>query len=959
VAVDAVVRGQDAPRYFAMLLLGVICFTTLCLGATAKDRDLNVAKPDTHEYVKPELGREGIRRADHKVNEARVYNFYARQAEHYMKNPPGSVLIPAFPGLDAGKHGHWGKYNQNGHKDGRWNDMRNDGVVGAHVNFPKATKLSPIEGGIIVGLGKDAKYHAVFWPRTLTWQMIWQDGTFHYDGFRWGTSRGATIQGKPLLTNRAGTPDDATYHGYYLHDGEPIFSYTLGGAKVLDSMRAGSLNTLDRHIAFQSKAEQVKIPVADGVEVVELKDDGRSLHLKGGGVASIHVAATQCRAALSVEKGAVSLVVSEAGTGAGVTLSMTLEPVNDGSKFVDSAATLTSRTAGGKPVLKQHHYQASGTLADDDNAYVVDDIDIPFDNRQKSLMFFTGIDFNADGEAFLCTLMGEVWKVSGLTKDLKEVHWQKVASGLNQPFGLRIWDEKVHVLERTRITAMQDLNGDGEFDFFENINNEIPLRARSHTHKFGLEKDLDGNFWFVNDTTLITVDGKTNTLRTVAYGVRNCMGVGVTRDGAVLFGPQEGTNTPGTEIIEVRDGEFYGHKRPGHIKDPVASPMAYIPRGVDNSVGGFFHVDDDRFGPLGKSILGLSYGYGHWYQVLREKAGDRTHGATIPMDGQFFAGVVRAATNPKDGQLYTVGLDGWGDYSTQDGCFHRVRYTGKPLYKPTGYKIHYNGIRLDFPVKLDARGAKDARNYFAQMWDYVNSKQYGSPEYSVSQPHKLGHDPLEVTRVELLNGGKSVFVEIPRLQPVMQMHLHMKLKAADGTAFSSDIFPTIVALGEMHELAGAQDKVLDKRTVFVLRTEKEKAGPLNTTSGEKDEHARKIVVDAVNGMKFNTKEIRVKAGESVALILNNRDGMPHNLVIAAPGHFETVGMTAFKMLNRPDAAKLHYVPEIPEVVASTFIVQPTGSHTVYFKVPDKEGEYSFLCTFPGHWQLMNGKFIVE
>ena len=55
--------------------------------------------------------------------------------------------------------------------------------------------------------------------------------------------------------------------------------------------------------------------------------------------------------------------------------------------------------------------------------------------------------------------------IEGLTVSLKSISWQKIASGLNQPFGLRIWDGKIFVLERTRITTLEDLNGDGEIDF--------------------------------------------------------------------------------------------------------------------------------------------------------------------------------------------------------------------------------------------------------------------------------------------------------------------------------------------------------------------------------------------------------------------------------------------------------------------------------------------------------------
>jgi azurin len=33
--------------------------------------------------------------------------------------------------------------------------------------------------------------------------------------------------------------------------------------------------------------------------------------------------------------------------------------------------------------------------------------------------------------------------------------------------------------------------------------------------------------------------------------------------------------------------------------------------------------------------------------------------------------------------------------------------------------------------------------------------------------------------------------------------------------------------------------------------------------------------------------------------------------------------------------------------------------TIYFEAPKSSGRYPFLCTFPGHWMIMNGELIVE
>jgi len=96
----------------AFLLLGLLSLdvssssSILTTQLEAKNK-LNVANPQEHIYVKPEASRENHRLTEEAVNEFRVYDFYSRQADHYMKSEKVPHILPAFPGLDAGLHGHW------------------------------------------------------------------------------------------------------------------------------------------------------------------------------------------------------------------------------------------------------------------------------------------------------------------------------------------------------------------------------------------------------------------------------------------------------------------------------------------------------------------------------------------------------------------------------------------------------------------------------------------------------------------------------------------------------------------------------------------------------------------------------------------------------------------------------------------------------------------------------------
>jgi azurin len=82
-------------------------------------------------------------------------------------------------------------------------------------------------------------------------------------------------------------------------------------------------------------------------------------------------------------------------------------------------------------------------------------------------------------------------------------------------------------------------------------------------------------------------------------------------------------------------------------------------------------------------------------------------------------------------------------------------------------------------------------------------------------------------------------------------------------------------------------------------------------------------------------------------------------VLIRPGALERVGDLANKMVADPEAAVRHYVPASPDVLSYTDVVPPQERFTIHFRAPAEKGRYPFLCTFPGHWMVMNGQLIVE
>ncbi len=310
--------------------------------------------------------------------------------------------------------------------------------------------------------------------------------------------------------------------------------------------------------------------------------------------------------------------------------------------------------------------------------YAIDTIAVPFQNPWKALMFFGDHDFLPDGSALICTMVGDVWRVQGLDDTLQHVTWRRFASGLHQALGLVVSDGRVYVLGRDQITRLHDLDGDGEADFHECVSNAYETSPAGHDFICGLQRDSHGDFFTCSGKQgLLKVRPDGKSVEVLATGFRNPDGLGLSPDGALTVPCSEGEWTPASMICEIKPGGHYGYGGPKNGLPPDL-PLAYLPRGMDNSSGGQAFVPDDRWGPLKGQMVHTSFGSGTIFLVLRDRVDGQPQGAVVPLPGDFRSGVHRARFNPKDGQLYVSGLSGWGTYTPDDGCFQRVRYTGAP-----------------------------------------------------------------------------------------------------------------------------------------------------------------------------------------------------------------------------------------------------------------------------------------
>ncbi len=471
--------------------------------------------------------------------------------------------------------------------------------------------------------------------------------------------------------------------------------------------------------------------------------------------------------------------------------------------------------------------------------YVTDRIKLPDDNAWKAPMYVSGVDFFDDGRVAICTFHGDVWIGSGLDAKLEQVTWERFATGLYHPLGLKVVNGMIHVTCRDGLWKLQaGPGGKGSAQTYAVFNSDIQVTKNFHEYVFDLQTDGSGNLYFIkagpvkkggrgfddlcdHHGALFKVSPDGSTMSVVATGFRAPNGIGISPTGQLTSGDNEGTWTPVCRLNWIKQGGFYGVPPLAHrATEPndYDRPLCWMPKDVDNSSGGQVWVTSDQWGPWKGRLLHLSYGTCSLYGVLPQEVEFRgqpqMQGGLTRFNVNFDSGVMRACFNPKDGQLYVVGLRGWQTTAVKNGCLQRVRYTGEKFRSPLDLKVAQGRVEIRFGEALDPAIAKDPGSWNIEIWNYLWSAAYGSPElstkvkpvqaaevgkdgkpeFSKEQMSQTKHDLLKITRVELSADGRTAILHLADLAPCMQMSLKYNLRSADGTELSGRITNTIHAL---------------------------------------------------------------------------------------------------------------------------------------------------------------------
>lgn len=582
----------------------------------------------------------------------------------------------------------------------------------------------------------------------------------------------------------------AQFKGTYTYGDQTVIAYTVGDASVLEVEGAeadgkkGTVFTRTLEVGKSSHDLLARIAPA-GVVVAVLGDKAASLATQDGfHIMRIPAAATPTRVKVLMAKGATDL--------AGF------------AKITPAPRALKPLTEGG-PKRWPEVLRTTAITGKNDGPFAVDTFGVPDRNPWNALLRLTGFDFFPDGKRMaVCTWDGDVWAVSGIDKPEAGLTWQRIASGLFQPLGLKFRDGAIFVCCRDQVVKLHDLNRDGETDFYECFNNDHQVTEHFHEFAMGLQTDAEGNFYYAKSGrhalpalvphhgTLLKVNKDGAKTEILATGFRAANGVCLNPDGTYFVTDQEGFWTPKNRINLVeKGGGFYGNMW-GYtdITDTADAamkpPLCWITNDFDRSPAELLWVTSDQWGPLKGSLLNTSYGHGKIYVVPHETVNGQTQGGmcALPLP-PFLTGVMRGRFHPIDGQLYACGMFAWAGNQTQPGGFYRVRYTGKPADLPVGLKAKSGGVEVTFTDSIDPSNAADVKNYEIKVWGLKRSQNYGSMH--------IDERPLPVEKASPLADGRTVRLEIADLAPTWGMEIKYRLKGTDGRAIVGVIHNTIHA----------------------------------------------------------------------------------------------------------------------------------------------------------------------
>jgi uncharacterized cupredoxin-like copper-binding protein len=643
-----------------------------------------------------------------------------------------------------------------------------------------------------------------------------------------------------------------------------------------------------------------------------------------------------------------------------------------------------------------------GAIEKEEDYYRLFSLPVP----ENIILEVGGLATLPDGGLAVCTRRGEVWIISNpYVKGFERPIFKRFAHGLHEPLGLAVKDGDIYVTQRAELTRLRDTDKDGIADAYDKIHS-WPLSGNYHEYSYGPLFLPNGNMlvtlnlgwsnslghgvslapwrgWMLE----ITPDGK---MTPIATGLRSPAGYGFNPEGDVFYTENQGDWVGSGRMSHLEKGDFAGNAeglkwsglpgspvtlKPGDIPSTgrplydvakevkgLKAPAIWFPHGIFGiSTSGFvYDSTKGQFGPFENQLLVGDQGQSKIMRVALEKVKGQYQGVVFGFREGFSSGILRLAWG-NDGSLFAgMTSRGWSSTGRQLYSLQRLAWTGKLPFEMKTVRAMPDGFEIEYTMPVDKTLAADPNSYKITGFNYKYHASYGSPvinsKVSPIRGIVVSDDGLKARLV----------VDSLRLGYIHEINAE-GVKAANGKSllhttgyYTLNNIPDGEKLNIAFTPPAHHHAAMKNEPARKTPAAKPAAKPAATAMAKRvtkkpaswgaPDHV--ITMGTKPGLKFNPEQFQVKAGSKVQITFNNNDDMLHNFVIVIQGSAIQVGETAMKL--GLEGQEKNYIPDTPKVLYHTNVLQPHSSESIYFVAPDKPGDYTFVCTIPGHFYSMQG-----
>ncbi|GAA0540708.1 azurin [Chitinophaga japonensis] len=629
----------------------------------------------------------------------------------------------------------------------------------------------------------------------------------------------------------------------------------------------------------------------------------------------------------------------------------------------------------------------SGRKGPESRYYSITNVPIP----DSVVLEVGGLAFTPDDQLGVATRHGEIWLIKDpYQRKPGTPQYTRFAAGMHETLGLAWHNGSFYTTQRSELTRVTDTDKDGKADLFQTVAS-WPLSGNYHEYSYGPLFMPNGDMivtlnlsWIGRGASLAKWRGwmmqvkPDGTMRPFATGMRSPAGFGLMENGDIFFAENQGDWIGSGRITHIAYGDFAGHPAGLRWSGEPGSPVYLKPEQFPDSIGilhdfarkfsafkepsvWFPHtlmgistadilaINNDAFGPFKGQLLVGDQGHSKVMRAFLEKVNGKYQGACFPFLEGFSSGVLRMAWGSDHSLFVGMTSRGWASTGPELYGLQRVQFRGSTPFEMKAIRAQSNGFELEFTLPVNKKQAADINKFRVTGFTYSYHRKYGSPI--------INQQSCPVVKTEVSDDGRRVRIYVNGLREGYIHEVNVSgLQSQAGVPLLHNA--GYYSLNAIPAGSAAPACAVTPRSLAAAASNKAGCGsdpakcvteqPVGWDKGPDVE----LQIGTKPGLKYDQEVMEVPAGARVKLVFNNNDDMLHNLVIVNPGKGNEVGKAAMEMgLN---GSQLAYVPASKEVLFNTCLLEPGKSQSIYFIAPKQAGDYTYVCTFPGHYAVMKG-----